>query len=96
MGNRLKLLLVVLCLSFAPLCTSAQCGIENTAFKGGEFLAYDLYFNWKFVWVKVGSASMSTVESRYNGKPAYRASLITRGNDKLDNVFVMRDTLLSY
>ena len=96
MGNRLKLLLVVLCLSFAPLCVSAQCGIENTAFKGGEFLAYDLYFNWKFVWVKVGTASMSTVESRYNGKPAYRASLITRGNDKLDNVFVMRDTLLSY
>ena len=23
----------------------AQCGIENTAFKSGEFLGYDLYFN---------------------------------------------------
>ena len=41
---------------------AAQCGIENTAFKSGEFLAYDLYFNWKFVWVKVGTASMSTVK----------------------------------
>ena len=75
---------------------AAQCGIENTAFKSGEFLAYDLYFNWKFVWVKVGTASMSTVKSRYQGEPAYRSSLITRGNDKLDNVFVMRDTLLCY
>jgi hypothetical protein len=76
--------------------SAAQCGIENTAFKSGEFLAYDLYFNWKFVWVKVGTASMSTVKSRYHGEPAYRSSLITRGNDKLDNVFVMRDTLLCY
>ena len=74
----------------------AQCGIENTSFQGGEFLSYDLYFNWKFVWVKVGSASMSTVMSKFDGTPAYRSSLITRGNDKLDGVFVMRDTLLTY
>jgi hypothetical protein len=74
----------------------SHCGIENKAFQGGEFLTYDLYFNWKFVWVKVGSASMSTVMSKYNGQRAYRTSLITRGNDKLDGLFVMRDTLLCY
>ena len=74
----------------------SQCGIQNTAFQGGEFLAYDLYFNWKFVWVKVGSASMSTVTSKFNGQKAFRTSLITRGNDKLDGIFIMRDTLLSY
>jgi hypothetical protein len=74
----------------------AQCCIENFAFKSGEFLSYDLYFNWKFVWVKVGTASMSTVQSKYKGQQAFRSSLITRGNDKLDNVFVMRDTLLCY
>lgn len=92
----MKSLLLTVCIMAVSLPATAQCGIENTAFKGGEFLAYDLYFNWKFVWVKVGSASMSTVESRYNGRKAYRTSLITRGNNKLDNVFVMRDTLLSY
>jgi len=86
-----------LCLfTLLPLQALAQCGIENTAFKSGEFLSYDLYFNWQFVWVKVGTASMSTVQSRYKGQNAFRASLITRGNNKLDNVFVMRDTLLSY
>ena len=74
----------------------SQCGINNTAFKSGEFLAYDLYFNWQFVWVKVGAASMSTVMSTYNGTPAYRTSLITKGNDRLDGVFTMRDTLTSY
>lgn len=89
-------LLFTLHCSFFVGSSSAQCGIENTAFKSGEFLAYDLYFNWKFVWVKVGTASMSTVQSRYQGQSAYRSSLITRGNNQLDNVFVMRDTLLCY
>lgn len=86
-------------LIFSVLCASisfAQCPLENTAFKGGEHLTYNLYYNWKFVWVKAGTASMSTVQSNYKGKTAWRASLITRGNDKVDQYFVLRDTLLSY
>ena len=86
-------------LLFLSLCASisfAQCPLENTAFKGGEHLTYNLYYNWKFVWVKAGTASMSTVQSNYKGKTAWRASLITRGNDKVDQYFVLRDTLLSY
>ena len=82
--------------TFVSLSAHAQCGIENTAFKPGEFLSYDLYFNWKFVWVKVGTASMSTVQSNFKGQQAFRSSLITRGNSQLDNVFIMRDTLLCY
>lgn len=85
-----------LTLSLMPQRAEAQCPIDNTAFKTGEMLYYDLYFNWKFIWVKVGTASMSTVSSVYNGQKAYRSSLITRGNNKLDNVFTMRDTLLCY
>ena len=90
--------LAIILFALLPLGLKAQsnCGIENKAFKAGEFLAYDLHFNWQFVWVKVGAASMSTVMSTYNGMPAYRTSLITKGNDKLDGVFVMRDTLTSY
>lgn len=91
-----RLWIVMALMATFALGAKAQCGIENTAFKSGEFLYYDLYFNWKFIWVKVGTASMSTVESVYHGEPAYRASLITRGNNKLDKFFTMRDTLLSY
>jgi hypothetical protein len=79
-----------------PVNAMAQCGIDNFAFKSGEFLSYDLYFNWKFVWVKVGTASMSTVQTRYKGEKAFRSSLVTRGNSQLDNMFIMRDTLLCY
>ena len=92
----MRRLVISLFAMFSLLTASAQCGIENTAFQGGEFLAYDLHFNWKFVWVKVGSATMSTVKSTYKGQEAFRTSLITRGNSKLDGFFVMRDTLLSY
>lgn len=83
-------------LLMVSIAASAQCSFRNMAFKSGEFLSYNLYYNWKFVWVKAGTASMYTVGSTYKGKPAYRSSLTTRGNNKVDNMFVLRDTLLCY
>ena len=93
MKRKITLLLLSI---FMFSAASAQCTFKNTAFKGGEFLSYNLYYNWKFVWVKAGTASMYTVQSNYKGKPAYRASLTTRGNNKVDEMFVLRDTLLCY
>ena len=91
-----RLLLILFTIQCSLFTAFAQCGIENTAFKSGEELDYDLYFNWKFVWVKVGSASMDTKMARFEGKDAWKSYLITRGNNKLDKMFIMRDTLLSY
>lgn len=96
MASTLRRALAAALVAMAATVASAQCGIENKAFQSGEFLYYDLYFNWKFVWVKVGTASMSTVMSRYDGQPAFRSSLITRSNNKLDKIFTLRDTLLTY
>lgn len=106
-GLRAKVILLFVAIQFvgqlhsgmrnpAISAASAQCGIENKAFKSGEKLYYDLYFNWKFIWVKVGTASMVTKLADYEGQKAFESSLITRGNNKLDKFFVMRDTLLSY
>ena len=81
---------------FASSVRAQQCGIQNTAFKSGERLTYDLYFNWKFVWFKVGIATMNTDLTTFEGKQAWRSSLVTGGNKKLDKFFTMRDTLLSY
>ena len=74
----------------------AQTPSKNTAFQSGETLRYDLFFNWKFVWVKAGTASMNTTRTTYKGKPAYRSYLITRGSASADKFFIMRDTLVSY
>lgn len=90
-----RLLFSILTIIFAAN-VYGQCTFKNTAFKGSEYLTYNLYYNWKFIWVKAGTASMSTVETVYNGKKAYRTSLMTRGNGRLDDFFVLRDTLLGY
>lgn len=89
---------LLLCLLFflGGVSAQAQCGSHNSAFKNGETLAYDLYFNWKFVWIKVGTASMNTTQTTYGGHPAWRTYLITRGSKRADKIFVMRDTLMAY
>lgn len=87
---------ILAALMLLALKVSAQCTFRNTSFQSGEFLTYNLYYNWKFVWVKAGTASWYTVASTYKGIPAYRASLTTRGNGKLDSYYVLRDTLLCY
>ena len=92
----ISLSFIICQLSISEALAQSQCGIENIAFKSGERLTYDLYFNWKFVWVKVGSAWMNTDLTTFQGKQAYKASLVTGGNKKLDKFFTMRDTLLSY
>lgn len=91
-----KSILLIGLFTLLPVTSQAQCTFRNTAFKGGEFLSYNLYYNWKFVWVKAGTASMYTVQSKYKGVDAYRASLTTRGNKDVDQMFVLRDTLLCY
>lgn len=80
--------------SFSP--ASAQCPLENTAFSPGENLNYQLYFNWKFIWLKAGTANLRIDAARYNGQDIYRAYLLTRGNKRTDRFFMMRDTIVSY
>ena len=91
-----RIIVIIAVFLFGFSMTKAQCTHPNTAFQSGEFLTYNLYYNWKFVWVKAGTASMSIVKSVYKGDNAFRCSLTTRGNGKLDNYFIMRDTLLCY
>ena len=92
----MKKTIATLLLAFAAFTAQAQCTFKNTAFKSGEFLAYNLYYNWKFVWVKAGTASMSTVQSQYRGHHSYRSSLNKRCNQRVDDKIIMRATLLYY
>ena len=93
-GNRF-VFLYLLCVLLAPcsLPLRAQCSAENTAFLPGEELTYDLFFNWKFIWVNAGSATMNIQETMWEGQPAYKGYLITRTSERLDRFFMMRDTL---
>lgn len=92
----MKRLLYVLLLTLCTISLNAQCPSENKAFKAGEELEYTLYFNWKFIWIKCGSATFKTRAANYNGKDAYRCDLLFRTNQKFDKYFTLRDTLEGY
>ncbi|MCM1078132.1 MAG: DUF3108 domain-containing protein [Bacteroidales bacterium] len=66
------------------------------AFRGGETLEYKMYFNWQFVWLNAGTATMTIREQDYQGRKAFRCALTTRSSQKIDRYFRMRDTLLCY
>ena len=74
----------------------AQCTAKNEAFQSGEHVMYDLYFNWKFIWKKVGLASLTTNATTYHSEPAFRFNLLCVGSKKTDFFFKMRDTLTCY
>lgn len=90
--QRFTWLLAILLLSLSTPA-GAQCEAKNEAFKSGEHVMYDLYFNWKFVWVKAGFASLTTNATTYHSKPAYRINLLAIGSKRADFFFKMRDTL---
>lgn len=85
------LTLLIICLA-----VHGQSPLKNLAFGSGERLTYNLFFNWKFIWFKVGTASLSTQNATYRGKNCLKSYLITQTSQKADHYFVMRDTLNAY
>lgn len=85
------LLLGILLGTASPL--KAQCAARNDAFQSGEQVMYELFFNWKFVWLRAGTASLTTFSMPYKGEPAYRINLLAESSKRWDFVFRMRDTL---
>lgn len=63
------------------------------AFKAGETLECNLYFNWKFVWVRAGNAGLIIRDTIFDGKKAMYMSLLSSTNRRADSFFKMRDTL---
>lgn len=95
-GQGVVIMLLMLSLGLMPLGLKAQCKAQNEAFKSGERVEYDLYFNWKFIWKKVGKATLTTDAVTYQEQPAYRYSLTSVSSKQCDFFFKMRDTLTCY
>ena len=81
---------------FTLSCAHAQEPLQNQAFTTRESLDYQLYFNWKFIWLKAGTAHLRVDDIRYNNQDCYRGQLITHGNKRTDRFFMLRDTIVSY
>lgn len=91
----MRRVLFILLLTISLLIPS-QADALSRAFNDREVITYQLYFNWKFVWIKAGTATMTTQPSTYKGKNVFRTSLVTQTSRKIDRFFVMRDTITSF
>ena len=89
------LLLLTTLTLLASQTTTAQTPAIKTlpAFKAGETLKCNLYFNWKFEWVRAGDASLIIRDTIFNGQKAMSMSLLSSTNKRADAFFKMRDTL---
>ena len=92
-----KLRIIIL---FIGLLTSlgavAQCEVVNSAFKSGEAISYDLYFNYGLINTRAGRGSMNVEMVDYKGISAYNTRLIFNTSGLVGSVFTVSDTLVSY
>lgn len=90
-----KVFFVIALIAAFLLPAQAQCPETINAFKAGERLDYEMYFNWKFVWVKAGTSTINTSRINYQGKEAFKTYLYSTGNKRADFFFKLRNTLIS-
>lgn len=95
MKNRVMAIVTLLLIVFC----SVQAGTYNIkrtqTFKSGETLKCNFYFNWNFIWIRVGEASLTIRDTIYNGQKAKCMKLLSSTNKKADSFFRMRDTLMT-
>lgn len=88
---------ILIAMALLPINMLAQqCEVENTAFKEGESVRYDLYFDWGIIWKKVGYATFTTNKTVYKGQSAYDIRLMAVGSKEADMLFKLRDSLQVY
>lgn len=93
MRGYINILLVTILMFFGVASSASQNIQQSPAFKSGETLKCNFYFNWKFIWVKAGGASLIIRDTIFNGQPAQYMSLLSTTNSTADSFFRMRDTL---
>ncbi len=90
-------MMVLATLLFAALqVASAQCKIENTFFKNGEVLTYDMYFKLGFTSTKAGKLSLSVEKGSYEGKGDHKMIFQSNTSGIANSLYAVHDTLYAY
>ncbi len=95
---RRLLLSIALVLSFLLLATlpvKAQCAVQPTIIRSGEYISYTLYYNLGFIWINAGSCDFTVKRTNWNGKGAWQLSVVGRTVPSFDGFFNVRDTFLT-
>lgn len=91
-----KIFFILLALAL-PYCNAqSQCKLNNSYFKEGETLTYDLYYKYGMIYTKAGHSSLTVTAEKYNGQEAYRMALQARSSGAAKTFFALSDTMISY
>jgi hypothetical protein len=89
-----KILLLVSSI-FLTLTFAIAKGQDDIAFKPGEKISYDLFYNWGMIWIHAGNAHFSAFETNYKDEPAYMFSVNGNSLKSFDKFYLVRDTFIS-
>lgn len=73
----------------------AQCKIDNSYFKEGEQLTYDMYFKYG-ISTKAGVLSLTVEQGNFKEKGDYKIKFQSNTSGLADKLYAVHDTLYSY
>jgi len=72
-------------------CSQNACTIKNDVFQVGEEMTYKAYYNWGFLWLEAGEATLKVNSGEYAGKKVFHLTGIGGSYPKYDWIYRVRD-----
>jgi len=92
-----KLLFTLFLLIFSnSFSLFAQCESENIAFKDGDKLSYEVYYNVGFIWVEAAEVVFEVKKKSFNGLECFHLSVYGKSLPSYDWAFKVRDYYDTY
>lgn len=95
MRATLKLLRLRTVMSLFISSMYGQCVKEVKAFKPGEKVKYNAYYNWGFIWVHAGEVEFTVGQRTYMNKQVYNFEVWGNSLKKYDWMYKVRDKFQS-
>ena len=89
------LLTLIIILFFVPE-SNGQCFDNNTAFKEGEVLKYEVYYNLGLIWLNAGYVDFKVKPGVYRGRNIYHLDAYGSSYKSYDWIFKVRDRYQCY
>jgi len=74
---------------------TAQCEVKNNTFKNNEFVKYQVYYNWGFIWLKAGEVTFNAKDTVINNTELWKFISTGKSYTSYDWIFKVRDNFES-
>ncbi len=92
---KFKFYIILFLISFFVKEAFTQCEIKNNNFKNNEFVKYQVYYNWGFIWLKAGEVTFNVKDTTINNIELWRFISTGKSYPSYDWIFKVRDSFES-